>query len=315
MSSEPIAWLNGQIIPESQASLPVTDLGVVAGASVTEMIRTFHHKPFRLHAHVDRLQSSLRLLDFPTQLDPQVFLSSVQEVTEHNAGLVPRQHDLGIIVFVTAGQNLTYLGASHKQLADRGSVCIHTFPLPFEFWADLYSRGGHLTTVDVLPLTEATVTPQAKHRNRLHWWRADRDAQRKASGSRALLRLADGQFTETSSGNLLVVHGRTILTPPSQIVLNGISRDVTRDLACTAGFTWREQPLFEDDLLRADEVLTTSTPYCLLPITQFNGTSVGTGSVGPVCRELTAAWSRLTGVDIVRQSVAAARDRISPRHP
>ncbi len=307
--SEPIAWLNGRFIPYSQAALPVGDLGVVAGASVTEMIRTFRHEPFRLGAHLDRLDASLELLDFPIRPSRLEIEAAVAEVIFHNAALIPEHHDLGIIVFVTAGQNPTYVGGVGRDQTDVGSVCVHTFPLPFEFWAGLYSKGGHLTTVSVLPLPEESVTPRAKHRNRLHWWRADREAGQKTPGSRAVLQLADGQFTETSSGNLLVVHGRTISTPPSEIVLGGISRAVTQELAASCGLAWQERPLFETDLRSADEVLTTSTPYCLLPITIFNGQPVGYGAPGPVCGELTAAWSNLVGLDIVQQSVTAAADR------
>ena len=307
--SEPIAWLNGRIVPYSQTALPVGDLGVVAGASVTEMIRTFRHEPFQLDAHLDRLDASLELLDFPSRPPRTDLKTAVAEVVCHNAGLIPESHDLGIIVFVTAGQNPTYLGAAGRDQTSVGSVCVHTFALPFEFWAELYSRGGNLTTVSVPPLPEDAVTPRAKHRNRLHWWRADREAGQKAPGSRALLQLADGQFTETSSGNLLVVHGRTISTPPSDIVLGGISRAVTQELAASCGLNWHERPLFDSELHSADEVLTTSTPYCLLPITKLDGQPVGSGTPGPICSELTTAWSNLVGLDIVQQSVAAAADR------
>ncbi len=307
--SEPVAWLNGQILPHSQAALPVGDLGVVAGASVTEMIRTFRHRPFRLDAHLDRLDTSLELLDFPTRPPRPDLEAAVADVVRHNTELIPTSHDLGIIVFITAGQNPTYLGAAGRDQLPVGSVCVHTFTLPFEFWAELYSRGGHLTTVSVPPLPEDSVTPRAKHRNRLHWWRADREAGQKAPGSRAVLQLADGQFTETSSGNLLVIHERTISTPPSDVVLGGITRAVTQELATDCGFTWQERPLFEADLRSADEILTTSTPYCVLPITRFNGQAVGRGTPGPICGELTTAWSNLVGLDIVRQSVAAAADR------
>ena len=42
-------------MPYAQAAVPVWDLGVVAGASVSEMARTYAHKPFRLPQHLDRL--------------------------------------------------------------------------------------------------------------------------------------------------------------------------------------------------------------------------------------------------------------------
>lgn len=56
------------------------------------------------------------------------------------------------------------------------------------------------------------------------------------------------------------------------------------------------------DLYTADEVFFTSTPYCIMPATKFNGVKVGDGQVGPVTKQLLAAWSELTGVDIVAQA-------------
>jgi branched-chain amino acid aminotransferase len=64
------------------------------------------------------------------------------------------------------------------------------------------------------------------------------------------------------------------------------------------------------DIYTADEAFFTSTPYCIMPATRFNGLPVGEGVVGPVgegvvgpvTRQLLAAWSELTGVDIIAQA-------------
>ena len=47
-------------MPASQASLKIYDAGVVLGATVTEMTRTFRHQPFRLEDHLARLFRSLK---------------------------------------------------------------------------------------------------------------------------------------------------------------------------------------------------------------------------------------------------------------
>ena len=53
----PMAWVNGQQIPLSHAAVPAWDLGVVAGATISEMARTYRQTPFRLDRHLlgDRL--------------------------------------------------------------------------------------------------------------------------------------------------------------------------------------------------------------------------------------------------------------------
>ena len=45
---EPNVFLNGRFVPASQAHLAIYDAGVVLGATVTEMVRTFRQRLFRL---------------------------------------------------------------------------------------------------------------------------------------------------------------------------------------------------------------------------------------------------------------------------
>ena len=44
----------GNLVPASQAHLAIFDAGIVLGATVTEMTRTFRHEPYRLDDHLDR---------------------------------------------------------------------------------------------------------------------------------------------------------------------------------------------------------------------------------------------------------------------
>lgn len=307
--TEPIAFLNGQIVPFSQAAVPVTDLAVVAGASVAEMIRTFEHVPFRLRDHLDRLAASVELCGFPMQVDRRQIEDAISQIVGHNAPLIPKTHDLGIIVFVSAGQNLTYLGAAGRDVASQGSVCVHSFALPFELWVEKQSSGQHLASVEVVPLPNESVPPQAKHRNRLHWFRADKEARSRFPTASSLLATPDGHITETAAGNFYLVKGRTILTPQGEFVLGGISQMVLHEIAADLGFDWHESAITFDDLAQSDEAMTSSTTCCLLPVTKFNGCDIGKGQPGPVFQELISAWSDLVGVDIVRQAAEAAHER------
>ena len=56
------------------------------------------------------------------------------------------------------------------------------------------------------------------------------------------------------------------------------------------------------DAYTADEVFITSTSFCIVPVSTFNGAVVGTGGVpGPVTDRLQKAYSGLVGVDFVAQ--------------
>ena len=306
--NEPIAYLNGRIVPVSQAALSVFDLGVVAGASATEMIRTFRHKLFRLDEHLDRLQQSLRLLEIDPGLSRNELVALCHRVVEENSRLIPAEHDLGLVVFVTAGQNLTYLGRASIAIAKTPSVCVHTFPLPFELWADKYDVGLHLVTTSVRSPLNETIPFTVKHRNRLHWQIADREARRIDPLAMAVMVDGDGFLTETGTGNLCVVEGKTILTPEHD-VLHGISRGVAAELAQSLGITFAYGRVSPEELSRSSEAFLTSTTHCLLPVTRFNQQPIGNGRPGPVFQQMISAWGELVGVDIVDQMVSGAKSR------
>ena len=82
------------------------------GATVTEMTRTFHHQPFRLEDHIARLFRSLKYTRMETGLTPESLLSISRELLAHNAGLIKPEEELGLIHFVTAGENSVYAGSA-----------------------------------------------------------------------------------------------------------------------------------------------------------------------------------------------------------
>lgn len=306
---EPISYLNGRLIPYSQACLPVSDMGLVYGASVTEMIRTFGGECFRLDAHVARLFRSLTRVGIAVPLAPSKLRDITLEVVECNKPLVPPTHDLGILQFVTAGQNLTYLGGAARQTYREPTICVHTFPLPFELWAARYETGQHLITPRIRQIPAECLDPTVKYRSRLHWFLADEEVRRIDSQAQALLLDQNGGVTETAAGNFFIVSYGTILTPPDGTVLGGISREVVRELAGQLDLPLREQELRPEDVAAAEEAFTTSTPTCILPVTQFNQQPVGDGRPGPIYRRLLAAWNDLVGCDIAAQMQTGARER------
>jgi branched-chain amino acid aminotransferase len=306
----PIAYLNGQFVPVDQAKLHVFDLGIVGGVSVTEMARTFRHVPFRLRQHLDRLAHSLESVGLDAGLTTTEVNFICERVVSENVKLIPVDRDLGIIAFVTAGLNPTYVGRSgNPSRQQQPTVCVHTFALPFENWAETYDTGVHLVTVSTRSIPDDVIDSRIKHRSRLHWHLASREAKLIDPAAMAILTNADGNLTETATGNLCVVDGATIITPGVH-VLEGVSRDYAAELAASIGIGFVHAPVTPDDLAHADEAFLTSTPTCLLPVTRFNLAPVGTGRPGPVFHKLMEAWSASIGVDIVEQMRRGATERI-----
>ena len=83
--TEPTVFLNGQMVPASHAHMNIYDLGVVLGATVTEMVRTFRQQLYRLDDHLDRLARSLRYVRFDIGMSMDELGRAAEEVTRHNA--------------------------------------------------------------------------------------------------------------------------------------------------------------------------------------------------------------------------------------
>lgn len=295
--SEPLAWLNGEYLPFQSAGLPLSDLGFVGGLAVAEMIRTFGGQPFRLDEHLARLRLSCQRVGFETPLAHQTWVEVVEHLLQHNMPLVPQGGDLGIIVFVTAGPNPTYVGAgSHG--CTHGA---HTFSLPFANWASRLTSGVSLVTVDAPAVDSPLLDFQVKSRSRMHWHLADRIARESDPAAVALLVDAGGHVSETATSNIVAVRGSRLSTPRRDHVLNGISLRMVADLAESAGYEFVEADLTVDDLLASDEVLLTSTPTCLLPVKSVNGMPLRESIPGPALTRLQQLWSEAVGLDIVRQ--------------
>ena len=310
---EPLAYLNGRISPISQAALHVFDLGVAMGATVTEMTRTFRMEPFRLEEHLARLFRSIRYIGIAMDHTPDSLADLARELVDHNGRLIPPGHDLGVTIFVTAGTSLTYTGLVDGDDHHKPSVCLHTFPLPYELYAPRLTRGLHLVTPATRQLPADCLDPRIKCRSRLHWYLADQQAREVDPHAQALLLDQRGSVTETSTSNVVAVFGRRIVTPRESTALAGISLQAVRELARGLDYEWSEADLTPFDLLNADECLATSTPTCLLPVTRINGRPVGAGVPGETFARLLSAWSDAVGVDIAEQIVTGADERLEAR--
>lgn len=291
--------MNGEMLPYSQAAVPVWDLGVVAGASITEMSRTFGHKPFRISQHLGRLLHSIRSIGFPQNYEIQQLEAAITAVLAHNVALVSADSELGIVIFSTAGSNPTYLGAD---LARRtvAVTAVHTFELPFESWRSPLDGGVRLRVARVRQIPNDCFDVSLKVRNRLHWWLAEREVAEQEPGSKALLLDHAGFIAETSTSAIHLVCNGRIITPDSG-VLNSLSSQLMEEFAVELGIPFERRPVPLGELKYASEIFLTSSASTILPVSHVNGEPIRDGVRGPVFEQLAACWSRLVGVDILQQ--------------
>jgi D-alanine transaminase len=126
--------------------------------------------------------------------------------------------------------------------------------------------------------------PACKSLNTLVNLLARRHALR--AGAHEAVLCSNGKLTEGSRSNIFAVYKREVLTPPSNQVLPGITRDIVIKLAAEAGYTVRERSLWLAEVERYDEFFITSTSMHVMPVVEIDGIRVGNGCVGNVTSEL-----------------------------
>ena len=114
MTQERVAYVNGEIVPESQASVSISDRGFILGDAVFDTTRTFGHEIFRLDEHLDRLYESLRWMRIDPQMSKETMSDLTMEVLERNLPTVDEHDDTWVTQRVTRGLRLA--GRRHPVL-------------------------------------------------------------------------------------------------------------------------------------------------------------------------------------------------------
>lgn len=300
MTQERVVYVNGEIVPESRAAVSISDRGFLLGDAVFDTTRTFGHRIFRLHDHLDRLYESLRWMRIDPRMAKDEMAALTIDVLERNLPTMDEHDDTWVTQRVTRGLRLA--GADIQGASDQPTVIIECFPIPFKERAHYYRDGMPVITPSVRRTPPEAMSPRAKTHNYINLIQADLEARAQDPNAYAVLLDMNGNLCEGNGSNIFVVKNGAIRTPKSQFVLGGISRQTTIDLANELGIETAEEDIDLFDAYTADEIFVTSTSLCICPVSTFNGAPIGEGAVpGPVTDRLQSAYSGIVGIDIVTQ--------------
>jgi len=276
----PIAYLKGEFVPAPECRLPVYDLGIVLGAAVTDFVRTFNLEPFRHEQHVARFYRSCRY----ARIEPPVPFDESIEITRrliaHNRACDPGL-ELGIIYYMTAGENFIYAGAAGTPSVLTPTYVQHTFPMRMELWRDVFLKGVHCMTPAPRHLPPQCLSSKIKHRNRLHMWIGEQEIHGLDPDAMPLYLDIHGNITETGGSNFVILTGGTVVSPLPANILWGESLQCLTELLAEMGIPFATRDIQTYDVVNADEAWIPTSPYCLGPVVRINGVDIGDGRPGP----------------------------------
>jgi len=284
-------WMNGDLVPEPDAKLPVNSAAVFYATNVFEGIRAYWNTGdeemycFRLADHFARLRESMKMMRFTVPYSDAQLHEAVRQVLAGN-GLREDIH-MHLVAYVTGvGLDATeptglYINPRRRgRLSDGGlRCCVSSWvrtsdnAIPIRLKSGSNYQNGRLATL-----------------------------QAKADGYDAPIFLnSQGHVAEGSGATFFMVRRGQVVTPPlSADILESITRTtliqdlVPRVLAQDVV----EREIDRTELYVAEEAFFCGSGYEITPIVSIDRFPLGDGRVGAKTRALASAYMDLVrGVD------------------
>ena len=262
MSSSALCWLDGQILPASEAKISVFDHGFLYGDGVFEGLRFYNKRIFRLPLHLQRLQRSAQALNLKIPLNAEQLSAALADLVQQSP-----LHDGYIRLIVTRGVGI--LGINPANCVKPSLVMIAD---QLQMVTDAQrAQGVRMITASTRRLTPDRLDSRIKSLNYLNAILARMEAN-VAGVEEAVLLNDRGCVAEGTADNIFIVSAGVLLTPPAtEGALAGITRHTVLELAQTLGIAARETVLTSYDLYNADECFLTGTGAKLIPVREIDG--------------------------------------------
>ncbi len=277
-----LIYVDGRIVPKSDATVSVYDSGFMLGDGVWEGLRLYDDKWAFLDEHIDRLFEAAKAIDLDIGMDRKGVISALLETQKANA-MTTNAHAR---LMVTRGIKVRPF--QHPSLSQSGP----TFVIIMEHSQPKIPRPITLATVPHqrgLPMTQ---DPKLNSHSKLNCILACIAAQ-KAGADEALMLDVHGFVNTTNACNFFIVKKGAVWTSTGDYCMNGITRQKVIDL-CRAN----DIPVFERnyslvDTYSADEAFLTGTFGAQTPVSTIDGRVIGTGELGPVTKRLRGLYKDL----------------------
>jgi len=262
--------VNGELVPQREARLHVSDLGLVRGYALFDFFRVVRGVPLFLEDYLDRFFRSAALLSLEPPATREKLHEQVLTLVQANA-----LQDAAIKLLLTGGYSEDGFTSSTPNLLGMVQEAAPKTPD--------FQKGIHLMThryTRDLPEVKTTNYAQV----------LALQLKLRAVGAADVLYHDGTHVTESSRSNVFIVDGSGAVRTPTRDILRGVTRKhvlaISREHYETA-----EGEVTLEEVRGAKEVFMTSSTKGVLPVTMMDGVPVGDGRPGKVTRELAARFA------------------------
>lgn len=278
-------WLDGRIVPVSEAKVSVFDHGLLYGDGVFEGIRAYNGRVFEREAHIRRFFDSALGIRLTLPFSVERLEQALDEALEAN-GLLHPEKDSYLRLVATRGVGV--LGISPKRTW-KPQVYIIAATISM-YPEEAYEKGMTIIVSSITRNHSNAMPSRIKSLNYLNNILAKLEAH-DANVPEAIMLNHVGNVAEATGDNVFIVRGEQVQTPPTSAgILEGITRATVIRLARDAGIEVVEKDLVRSDLYFADEVFLTGTGAQVVPVVKIDHRPIGKGVPGPITRRLMEAY-------------------------
>ncbi len=279
-------WLNGNLVPWAEATVPLMSHGFARGSAVFDVFGV-HKGPdglyaFRMDEHLKRLKSSTDALEMELSQTTDEIIAAVRETVAANKierGLVK------IMVY--------WAEESIIQLVLDTPLDMAVFVMPENEVLKFDQMDEHISAClsKWRKIHPETVPVGAKAcSNYLNGYMARRDANNRGFNVGVLLD-TDGYLAEGSTEAVFIVKEGVLKISPLKRVLSSISRMSILEAAPILGIPVSIKPILPEELFEADEMFTAHTGTKVHPVSRFEDRAFQ--APGPVTRQLINCFEKV----------------------
>ncbi|XWN29698.1 MAG: aminotransferase class IV [Devosia sp.] len=280
--SKGAAWIRGEIVPISKASIGVNDWGLTHSDITYDVVPCWDGAFFRLPDYLDRFFASMAAARMSVPQD-RAAVRDILHAMVARTGLTFAY----VAMVVSRGVPMIPGTRDPRHCANHFYAwCVPYIHIVPEAEVTKGVKMWVSETVERIP--DESVDQTVKN---YHWGDFTRglfEGYDHGANTTCLLD-RDGNVTEGPGFNVFAVMGNTVVTP-SRHCLKGMTRRTVLELADEAGYVTEERDMPVSEFLEADEVFITSSGGGVIPIVNVKGRIFGNGVPGPVTMALREAY-------------------------
>ena len=280
-----LIYINGELLPRSEAKISVFDSGFLLGDGVWEGIRLHNGKLVFGKEHLERLSDGAKALDIELGMSLSEIESAVLDTTKANS----MTSGVHIRLILTRGLKKTPFQHPSANVGDSTLVIIPEFKIASD---ESKTKGLRLFTVHVHRSYPDIQDPKLNSLSKLNCIIACIQAD-KAGYDEALMLDPHGFVSTCNSTNFFIVKKNEVWTSTPNYCLNGVTRGNIIRLCSENNIPVYEKDFSLMEVYSADESFVTGTFAGVIPVKEVDGRVISKGKRGEITQKLQKLYSEL----------------------